>query len=422
MTAATHLAFSYLVCSVAGVPQPVACAASLFALVPDIDHPESLIGRVFPFIARALLKKYGHRTLTHSLVAVGVVAIIAVPLLYVSVSWYGAVVLAYASHIFIDLFNLSGVRLLAPFSQREYISFRTEALRIRVRSWKEYAALFVIVLLALAASGQTVSLYGSVRAVSRLFYRHYDGALADYQNGSRYRCTARIEYFDRVKAVKVSGEYEVLNMFPEKIYLLVSDPDDHRRLILKKADILEIEITVSKNLLSRTEVSGTDLSRLKEIPSASFVSGTVTVKNYHPELRNTDYIKVEKTPSSTHITLIAALPHELTDIINIERDRNRELESLRSKTAVYQITRLQAEEGAVKKRITRLSQKGFYENYHAIARLNGELKKIESRIETLRMRDAAGADVDMVLKIEKLERDFGIVYSLNAINIKVEHL
>jgi len=421
MTAATHLVFSYLVCSVAGVPVPVAVGASLVALVPDIDHPQSLLGRVFPFASRFLIRKYGHRTITHSLCAVLAVAIVSSPVCLFSTAVYGAIVLAYASHIFIDLFNLAGVKLLAPFSQKEYISFRTPELRIMVRSWKEYLALCIISALAVTATGQSFSLFRAVRAVSKVFYRHYDGALTDYQNNSERVCTAKIEYFDHVKTRKLTQEFTVLNMFSEKIYLLSRDADGpgaHRRVIIKKADIIEIEITPSENRVTQTLRAGSSLSSLKDISPGSYISGSISVKNYHPDLRNTDHIKIEKTPSATNITLITALPHELTDIITIERDRNRELESLKSKTATYQISRLLGEEASIKKRISQLAQKGFYENYHTINRLNGELKKIESRIETLRLRDASGADVDLGMKIEKLEKDFGIEYSMNIVTMK----
>lgn len=59
-----------------------------------------------------------------------------------------------------------------------------------------------------------------------------------------------------------------------------------------------------------------------------------------------------------------------------------------------------------------LEKKGFYENYLEINRLNSELKKVESRIDTLRMRKASGTDVDTLMKIEKMERDFSVEYKL----------
>ncbi len=81
MTATTHYAFSYLLCAAAGVEPATAAAASLLSLLPDIDHPESTIGRVFRPVSKKIQQKYGHRTITHSLFAILVLSAALLPLL-----------------------------------------------------------------------------------------------------------------------------------------------------------------------------------------------------------------------------------------------------------------------------------------------------------------------------------------------------
>ena len=241
MTAATHYAFSCLVCTAAGVPAPTAFAASAISLLPDIDHPESMIGRLCPSLSRWIMRRWGHRTVTHSLFAVLAVAIALLPLLPLSflspfskggagggfslAMLYAALLLAFSSHIFIDLFNRAGVKLFAPVTQKEYISFRTPALRIPVRSWQEYALLFVILVLGFSAAGEAFSIGKLVRSTAKLFYLHYDGALTDYEHASKNICTAKIEYFDPVRSEARTANFIVLTMFPENIYLLEYDPD-----------------------------------------------------------------------------------------------------------------------------------------------------------------------------------------------------
>lgn len=424
MTAATHYAFSYLVCSAVGIPASTAAAASVVSLLPDIDHPQSLIGRLFPYISKYILKKYGHRTVTHSILSILAIMIISSPAMFISVSLYVALVLSFASHIFIDLFNRSGVKLLAPFSQKEYISFRTPELRIIVSSWQEYVALFVIVLLAFTVTGEAFSLNRAVRTVSKFFYRHYDGALADYQNNSDYLCTAKVEYFDHVTTSMLTEHFIVLNMYPEKMYgikikapvkgqgVSISNIESSQRVILKKDDINEIDITNTARRMKKKVLNGSNLSDLADIPAGSFVSGTIKIKNYNPELKNTDYIRLDHTPSSSIIILTCAMPQELGDIIRIEKDRGREIQSLRAKTSAYQIERLNAEGASLKRRINSLQKRGFYENYNVINRLNNELKKVESRIDTLRMREASGGDVDTIMQIDKLAKGFDVNYKL----------
>ena len=106
------------------------------------------------------------------------------------------------------------------------------------------------------------------------------------------------------------------------------------------------------------------------------------------------------------------MPQELGDIIRLDKEREREIKSLKSKTSAYQIDRLNDEEASIKRRLITLQRKGFYENYLEISRLNSELKKVESRIDTLKMREASGADVDTIMKIEKMEKDFNVEYKV----------
>jgi len=213
-------------------------------------------------------------------------------------------------------------------------------------------------------------------------------------------------------------------MYPEKMYgikikapekgqgVSISNIESSQRVILKKDDINEIDITHTSRRMKKKVLNGSNLSDLADIPAGSFVSGTIKIKNYNPELKNTDYIRLDHTPSSSLITLTCAMPQEMGDIIRIEKDRCREIQSLRAKTSAYQIERLHAEEVNLKRRLIALQKKGFYENYLVINRLNNELKKIESRIDTLKMREASGGDVDAIMKIEKMEKEFNVQYKL----------
>lgn len=456
MTAATHYAFSCLVCTAAGVPAPTAFAASALSLLPDIDHPESMVGRLCPSLSRWIMRRWGHRTVTHSLFAVLAVAIALLPLPLLSLlspfskggagggfpgfTIYAALLLAFASHIFIDLFNRAGVKLFAPVTQKEYISFRTPTLRIPVRSWQEYALLFVILVLGFSAAGEAFSIGKLVRSTAKLFYLHYDGALTDYEHASKNICTAKIEYFDPVRSEARNGNYIVLTMFPENIYLLEYDPTvlseqahstkpspggegarsgvrslsvtPDARLILKKDMINEIEIADTGRPRTQVRLQGRTLRDLARLPSDAIVSGNIVLKNYQPVLRNSDYIRVSHSPTATTITLICALTGELGEILALEQMRNAELETLKAKQSTFQIVRLNAELSRLDTELRALSSKGFYVNYARITRLNEERKKIESRIDSLRMRETSGADADTAVKIEQMESAYGVEYDV----------
>ena len=41
-------------------------ASAFFSLVPDIDHPDSMLGHLIKPVSKFIKEKIGHRTLTHS--------------------------------------------------------------------------------------------------------------------------------------------------------------------------------------------------------------------------------------------------------------------------------------------------------------------------------------------------------------------
>ena len=51
-----------------GLHWTIILCSILGAIIPDIDHPRSMIGKLFSFISIPLERKYGHRTITHSLI------------------------------------------------------------------------------------------------------------------------------------------------------------------------------------------------------------------------------------------------------------------------------------------------------------------------------------------------------------------
>ncbi len=120
MIAGTHVAFP---------PTPYLGGAALFeyetsivgwalaaaaSLLPDIDLPTSKFGRVLFWVSTRLEREFGHRTITHSMLALIVVAMLAGPLYLVSPAWFGAIIGGYWSHIWIDMVNLRGADLLWP--------------------------------------------------------------------------------------------------------------------------------------------------------------------------------------------------------------------------------------------------------------------------------------------------------------------
>jgi inner membrane protein len=96
------------------VPLALAIGGSL---LPDIDHPQSWVGRRLRVISRPLAATLGHRGFTHSFLAVIVCALL--------LRWQGLtrgiiapVVVGYLSHLAADFFTSSGLRLAWPLHRR----------------------------------------------------------------------------------------------------------------------------------------------------------------------------------------------------------------------------------------------------------------------------------------------------------------
>ena len=88
-------------------------AGVIGALLPDICHSGSNIGRKLPLLAKLINKVFGHRTFTHSLlflVLVGVLLNAFIP----SEAVKAGVLVGMASHFVLDMATKKGIKLLFP--------------------------------------------------------------------------------------------------------------------------------------------------------------------------------------------------------------------------------------------------------------------------------------------------------------------
>lgn len=93
------------------------------ALLPDIDHPNSTFGQKVKFISYPLSMIFGHRGITHSLLAICMIVFFLLRFMDAS---YNSVIglllsplmLGYLSHLFADALSPMGVPLLYPNKKR----------------------------------------------------------------------------------------------------------------------------------------------------------------------------------------------------------------------------------------------------------------------------------------------------------------
>ncbi|GLY62267.1 membrane protein [Pectobacterium carotovorum subsp. carotovorum] len=92
--------------------------ALLTALLPDIDHPKSVLGQRLKWLSSPIARLFGHRGFTHSLLATAAgiffIQTRLPPDWPIPTDAYHAMIVGYLSHILADMLTPSGVPLLWP--------------------------------------------------------------------------------------------------------------------------------------------------------------------------------------------------------------------------------------------------------------------------------------------------------------------
>ena len=171
----------------------------LFASVlPDIDHTKSIIGKLFFPIARAINRKYGHRTITHSLIVlIGLTAVISAfqSAYFPSIKAAQVFGLAYGSHILFDMMTVQGVPLFYPFKKNPCVLPGNPEMRLRTNSIRQETMVFCFFMVSaifmkpLFANGFWTSynsLFGSLKHIVSEFNKSEDLMIVDFtvQHGS----------------------------------------------------------------------------------------------------------------------------------------------------------------------------------------------------------------------------------------------
>ena len=107
---------------------PIIAGGYLGALLPDIDHPGSKIGKALYPIAWVVNKLFGHRGATHSLLALFLTSVLFVLPSLMLTGFAGfmytqfaiGVSVGFLSHLILDMSTKSGVPLLYPFTRKSF--------------------------------------------------------------------------------------------------------------------------------------------------------------------------------------------------------------------------------------------------------------------------------------------------------------
>jgi inner membrane protein len=146
---------------------------AFFAILPDIDHLKSPIGKLFYPIAKWLNLKYGHRTITHSLICYfSLFAIVAAADSLSFGEGKGEVTLifgfSYFSHLLFDMLTKQGVPLFWPFMRNPCVIPGNPDLRLKSSHLQTEAVVFVVFIL-LGLTCQNLFAQGFWTSYNKLF-------------------------------------------------------------------------------------------------------------------------------------------------------------------------------------------------------------------------------------------------------------
>lgn len=127
-------------------------AAAVGGLLPDIDHPESVVGRRVRLISVPLAAIFGHRGFTHSLLAVLLLGYAVISANTPASVYWLPLCVGYLSHILGDALSASGVPLLYPWSRKR---FRARVLPVNSRR-ETLAVALVFFLVLLGGAGERI--------------------------------------------------------------------------------------------------------------------------------------------------------------------------------------------------------------------------------------------------------------------------
>lgn len=122
-----------------------AALSAVGSLLPDIDTPESLLGRKIKPISKPLNNTIGHRTYTHSVALWTILTIVAY--LKLTPIWWSLFIGA-IGHLLLDALTLNGVPLFIIGTKKDsklrHIHLMPKFLRCRTGSFWSYTLTFLL--------------------------------------------------------------------------------------------------------------------------------------------------------------------------------------------------------------------------------------------------------------------------------------
>lgn len=222
MMSLTHITLSVAITSLSlSTADPILLlSAALASQIPDIDTSRSKVGRLFKPVSKWLEKRFPHRTVTHSILATVVVAMLTLPIALLWLKCWLAIVLGYFCGWFGDIFTKQGVAAFYPSAARAIAPGNP---RFRLSTGSN-AELFVLAMLVVAVIVSTnINSSGGILRTFNQTLGIPSGAVEIVNaETSLYLLTATISGWALIIQQPVNADFEVVKSLTQSD-LLVKD-------------------------------------------------------------------------------------------------------------------------------------------------------------------------------------------------------
>jgi inner membrane protein len=259
--------------------------AAVAAQLPDIDTSKSLPGRVLFPISHFLERRFPHRSVTHSFIATGLIALAGLPLMFWKQMLWQALILGYFFGWFGDVFTKSGVCAFYPNPARLVIPGNP---RMRLSTGSGAEVFVFVALLSVAIATININSNGGILTAFNKVLGVPSGAVEIVgEEGSRYLMIAHIRGRNAITQQRIDASFEVIKPLTQND-LLVKDNRGivYRAGVSQESQILANQIQVQRSSPISVQLQSISLDSddvyaavANLPPERTYITGTLTVED-----------------------------------------------------------------------------------------------------------------------------------------------
>lgn len=367
-------------------------------MLPDIDHTKSLLGKMFFPLSKWISRKYGHRTITHSLSAFIPLSLLFsfFEKLYFNSSDLTMIfTFGYLSHLILDMITLQGIPLFYPFTRNPCVIPANPNLRIRTGNLKsEGIALFIFSTLTftmqpLFANGFWTNYNNNFNDITHI-YRQYNSSNNVLELDYEYQY-----YGDFIKGsgfIVSASKNEIRVINNDNVTIIKKEPNT----LISKLDFRKTDSTYS---IQKEYFNKIKIDSLSHLLSGKFILQADIFSNDKVIYDNREVYSFSLEKSYN------PLPPQ---IIKVIKNDNNKIETQLNQER-FKIANKRSKISQLKNRISKIQNQYDIANNYDKDKIIIELKKLKSKL--------ASIDIDysklksLQMEVSKIKPDEEISFS-----------